>query len=210
MKLTAAFLTALSAVSAVTAASDGYWDVQSPGFRLVLRSSNSTYNGTALGACHQGAAIEGLCITGETVQDPPSSYTTFYHNVSSARNEAAGAANADGPISWLLRAGNLTVPSAMHLALDTTSNVANPTFFPGTDDFTSVAFEEDGCLYIDASRDDTVSPPVYFDPDRHVKNWYICLTRYSYLYTTLSWKVGLTGKPQNPSCQPVDVIRVHN
>ena len=72
------------------------------------------------------------------------------------------------------------------------------------------AFEEDGCLYIDASRDDTVSPPVYFDPDRHVKNWYICLTRYSYLYTTLSWKVGLTGTPQNPSCQKVDVIRVYN
>jgi hypothetical protein len=169
------------------------------------------HTSTALGACHQGAAIEGLCITGETVQDPPSSYTTFYHNVSSARNEAAGAANADGPISWILRAGgNLTVPSAMFLALDETSNVANPTFYPGTDKSTLVAFEEDGCLYINANRDDTVSPPSVFYPSRHVKNWYICLTRYSYTYTTLSWKVGLTGTPQNPSCQKVDIVRVYN
>jgi hypothetical protein len=98
----------------------------------------------------------------------------------------------------------------MFLALDSTSNVANPTFYPGTDKSTSVAFEENGCLYIEASRDDTVSPPVYFNPNRKVKNWYVCLTRYSYLYTTLSWKVGLTGTPQNPSCQKVDVIRVFN
>lgn len=98
----------------------------------------------------------------------------------------------------------------MSLALETTSNVANPTFYPGTDRFASVAFEEDGCLYIQADRDDTVTPPAYFNPSRHVKNWYVCLTRYSYTYTTLSWKVGLTGTPQNPTCQKVDVIRIWN
>ncbi|KAF3034800.1 hypothetical protein E8E12_004639 [Didymella heteroderae] len=200
-----------AALFTVTKAQNGYWDVPSPGFRLVVRSSNSTYNGTALGACHQGAAIEGLCVTDQTVQDPPSSYTTFYHNVSSARNEAAGATGIDGLISWTLRAGgNFTVPSAMFLALDSTSNVANPTFYPGTDKSTLVAFEEDGCLYIQADRDDTVSPPTYFNPSRKVKNWHVCLTRYSYTYTTLSWKVGLTGTPQNPSCQKVDVVRVYN
>lgn len=65
-------------------------------------------------------------------------------------------------------------------------------------------------MYISTGLDDTVSPPAYFNPNKKVKNWYICLTRYSYLYQTLSWKVGLTGRPQNPSCQKVDVIRVFN
>lgn len=164
---------------------------------------------TALGACHQGAAIEGLCPTGETVQDPPSLYTTFYHNVSSARNEEPDAANADGVLSWVLRAGgNLTVPSAMAMSPYLTSNVVNPIFHPGESPYTLIAFQEDGCTYVTASQDDTVSPPVYYDPSLKLKNWYVCLTRWSYLYQTLSWKVGVTGEPQNPSCQKVDVIRV--
>jgi len=166
---------------------------------------------TALGACHQGAAIEGLCFTSETLRDPPSSYTTFYHNVSSFGNDTAGAANVDGVLGWTLRAaGGLNVPSAMNIPFSGTSNIANPTFYPGTDNYDLIAFEEDGCAYIRASLDDTVSPPTWFDPSRKVKNWYICLTRWSYLYYTLSWKVGLTGEPQNPSCQKVDVVRVFN
>jgi hypothetical protein len=34
---------------------------QSAPFNLVLCSSNVTLNGALLGACHEGAAIEGLC-----------------------------------------------------------------------------------------------------------------------------------------------------
>jgi hypothetical protein len=34
---------------------------QSAPFNLVLCSSNATLNGALLGACHEGAAIEGLC-----------------------------------------------------------------------------------------------------------------------------------------------------
>lgn len=98
----------------------------------------------------------------------------------------------------------------MFLALTGTSNIANPTFYPGTDRSTNVAFDKNNCLYIEADMDDTVSPPAYFNSSHKVKNWYVCLTRYSYLYTTLSWKVGLTGTPQNPSCQKVDVVRVFN
>ncbi|KAJ8115813.1 hypothetical protein OPT61_g2624 [Boeremia exigua] len=205
MKLIALVLAGLSAF----ATAQGYFDVRSSGFRLMLRSSNSTLNGTVLGACHQGAAIEGLCLTGDTIQDPTSSYTTFYHNVSSSRNETAGAANAEGVLSWILRAGGgLIVPSAMSLSFDSTSNLANPTFYPGVNERDLIAFEEDGCAYIRTTLDDTVSPPAYLSPARKVKNWYICLTRWSYLYYTLSWKIGLTGQPQNPSCQKVDVIRV--
>ncbi|KAF9701681.1 hypothetical protein EKO04_000296 [Ascochyta lentis] len=201
---------AFAALSAVTAA-QGYYDVQSTGFRLIIKSSNSTLNGTALGACHQGAAIEGLCPTGETVQDPPSSYTTFYHNVSSANDQKPNAADVDGILSWILRAGgNLTVPSAMSMNPTPNSNVVNPTFYPGVSESTVIAFDTDGCTYISTWLDDTVSPPSYYDPPRKVKNWYVCLTRWSYLYQTLSWKVGVTGQPQNPSCQKVDVVRVFN
>jgi hypothetical protein len=42
MKLSAVIFAALSTV---TVAQNGYWDVPSPGFRLIVRSSNSTYNG---------------------------------------------------------------------------------------------------------------------------------------------------------------------
>jgi hypothetical protein len=98
----------------------------------------------------------------------------------------------------------------MFLSYSSTSNVANPTFFPSASNYNLIAFEEDGCMYMSTGLDDTVSPPAYFNPNKKVKNWYICLTRYSYLYQTLSWKVGLTGEPQNPSCQKVDVIRVFN
>lgn len=89
------------------------------------------------------------------------------------------------------------------------SNIANPTFFPGQDDYTLVAFKDCDNMYIKGYTDDTVSPPAYWDDETSkLENWYICLTRYSYLYTTLSWKVGVTGEPQNPSCQKVEVKRV--
>ncbi|KAF3000831.1 hypothetical protein E8E13_006841 [Curvularia kusanoi] len=207
MKPTIAII--LAVLSTLTTAQ--YYDLQSLGFRLFVKSTNTTINGTALGACHQGAAIEGLCLTGETAQNPPSSYTTFYHNVSSYANQPAGATNTDGPLSWILRAGgNLTVPSAMYLSLSSASNVANPTFSPGTEKYDVIAFNKDGSAYISVGLDDTVSPPTYFSPNLKVNNWYICLTRWSYQYYTLSWKVGLTGEPQNPSCQKVDVVRIFN
>ena len=98
----------------------------------------------------------------------------------------------------------------MSLSLSATTNIANPTFFPGVTKYDVIAFDDDGFAYISAGLDDTISPPSYYSPNRKVKNWYICLTRWSYLYETLSWKVGLTGDPQNPSCQKVDVVRVFN
>jgi hypothetical protein len=90
------------------------------------------------------------------------------------------------------------------------SNIVNPTFYPGVSGYTVIAFEESGYTYISAGSDDTVSPPTYYNPPRKLRNWYICLTRWSYLYQTLSWKIGVTGEPQNPSCQKVDIVRVFN
>jgi hypothetical protein len=62
-------------------------------------------------------------------------------------------------------------------------------------------------MYIPRNQDDTVSPPVGLEEVDKVQNWYVCLTRYAYLYETLVWKIGITGEPQNPSCQKVQVYR---
>jgi hypothetical protein len=129
--------------------------------------------------------------------------------VSSASNETAGVTNTAGGLSWTLRVGNdLEVPSAMRLSFNTGSNLANPTFFPSNDTYTYVGFKDCGNMYIDQYQDDTVSPPTYYSPNLQLESWYICLTRWSYLYSTLSWKMGVTGEPQNPSCQKVEVTRV--
>lgn len=166
---------------------------------------------TALGACHEGAAIEGLCLTGETLNDTASSYTTFYHNLSAYANDPSGAPDVSGVLSWNLRvAGNQTVPSALRFSFDPTSNVVIPVFFPDDQEYQLVDFDSSNSLYIPRGLDDCQSPPTYIDPPQKLKNWYICLTRYGYLYYTLSWKIGATGMPQNPSCQEVEVFRIWN
>ena len=162
-----------------------------------------------LGACHQGAAIEGLCLTGENIEDPASSYTTFYHNVSSSENAAANANDTLGVLNYILTAvGGLTVPSAMDFYQHPGSNLADLIFSPGWDDYRPVSFETCGSMYIPIYQDDTVSPPAYYEPTRKLKNWYICLTRFSYLYNALVFKIGVTGEPQNPTCELVEVLRV--
>lgn len=102
----------------------------------------------------------------------------------------------------------MNVPSAMRLSTSEVSNVAVPIFLPGESPYSLVLFDDCGSMYISAVQDDTVTPPKYFDPALKVMNWYICLTRWSYTYETLVWKVGLTGEPQNPSCEKVAVERV--
>lgn len=159
----------------------------------------------ALGACHEGAAIEGLCLTGEKQSDPAHSYTTFYH----ATSPDQPAVDNAGILYWNLTVNlNQTVPSAMRFSTDVTSNLAIPILMPGNSTYTTVYFTDGGCMYIPRAIDDTVSPPTYISPPQKLENWYICLTRYGYLYTTLTWKIGVTGTPQNPSCQKAQIQRV--
>jgi hypothetical protein len=51
---------------------------QSAPFNLVLSSSNTTLNGALLGACHEGAAIEGLCLN--IGSDAAASYNQYTFN----------------------------------------------------------------------------------------------------------------------------------
>jgi hypothetical protein len=89
------------------------------------------------------------------------------------------------------------------------TNLADIVFGPGYNRYTEVFFEAGSeRMYIGTSYNDLVSPPVYYETQQKPLNWYVCLTRYTYLVETLAWKVGSTGEPQNPSCQAVGVRRV--
>ncbi|KAF1943355.1 hypothetical protein EJ02DRAFT_502211 [Clathrospora elynae] len=172
----------------------------------------------ALGACHEGAAIEGLCFLNETLADPATHYSTYYHNVSSGYNDSANAADTNGVLNWpLIIGGNISVSSAMEFSYNPGSNVVVMYFSPGYSTYSLVSFEPDGAsgnstdggsMYISVSQDDTKSPITYYSPLRHLKNWYICTTSFGYTYNTLVWKIGVTGEPQNPTCVPVEVRRV--
>jgi hypothetical protein len=172
-----------------------------------LRPTTNCYpTSVSLGACHEGAATESLCPSGLHLNDTATRYDTFYHNVTSYNNSTANAIDTEGVINWHMVAnGDEIYPSPVHLSMDLTSNLAIPIMFP-SGDYTSISFDEDGYAYILAVQDDMVSPPEY--AAIKVASWYVCLTRWSYLYHTLVWKVGMTGEPQNPTCVEVQVRRV--
>lgn len=62
-------------------------------------------------------------------------------------------------------------------------------------------------MNIQSYLDDTKSPP----DSQHAHalyRWYVCNSNFEgYTYKTLGWVLG-NGKPQNPSCEKVDVKRV--
>jgi len=181
---------------ATTQATAQYLGQTSP-FKLVLTSQNRTLNGSSLVACHEGAAIESLCIYGKAS-------SVFFLNYT--RNWSPDPAlGLYGSLTWNLPSGDQNFSSAMELHINPTSNVALPLFSPGTS-HTPIAISENGKLTIPSSVDDTVSPPKYqtVAPSR----WWACTTRYGYLYQTLNWVLG-PGRPQNPSCQKVEVVRVY-
>jgi len=92
-------IASLLAVAATqTGAQDSSWSKQSVPFNLVLKSHNATLDGTYLGACHEGAAIEGLCPYGKT----PRPYEQFYFNTSMYRNSTSDDFQTQGLLTWNL------------------------------------------------------------------------------------------------------------
>ncbi|KAH7411863.1 hypothetical protein DE146DRAFT_256601 [Phaeosphaeria sp. MPI-PUGE-AT-0046c] len=208
MKLATLSFTAFA--SAALAQSENYYNITSRPFRLLLKSDNKTIDGTTLGGCHQGAAIEGLCVTDQRLENNATWYNTFTHNVSASAEP--NAIDTQGILAFtLLASGSMQIPSSMQLSINPTSNVAVPTIYPGFQQYTVVQFDDSGSLYIPAYQNDFVSPPESPSPPWKIKEWYVCLTRWSYLYTTLAWKVGMDSHspPQNPTCQKVEVLRVY-
>jgi hypothetical protein len=78
---------------------------QSPPFQLILLSDCDTYNGSALYACHEGAAIEGLC-TGN-VSSPVEDYNTFGFNYTTYEGETVDPnVGQMGTVTWELHGSN--------------------------------------------------------------------------------------------------------
>ncbi|RDW61343.1 hypothetical protein BP5796_11235 [Coleophoma crateriformis] len=180
------------------------FDVQSAPFKLVLLSE-CELNGTLLITCHEGAAIEGLCL-GDKDGATPSINEVFQFNYSS-ENFDNKTYNIPGYVTWILPASNINVSSAFGLNYSPTSNVAIPLFFPGSDFATTVSFDMYEYLNVQGYIDDTKTPITGQGSTFVEYRWYICDTYWGYAYTTLAWVMG-NGKPQNPTCTKVKVKRV--
>jgi len=77
----------------------------SPPFQLVVLSDCPTYNGSVLIACHEGAAIEGLCTSNATA---PEDYNTYNLNYTVYDGAPAIDPNVGqtGVLTWLLHGSN--------------------------------------------------------------------------------------------------------
>ena len=178
--------------------------INSKPFYLVLESSNAKLDGTALGTCHEGAAIESLC-KGVPISQSNPKYTTFKFQ------QQAPASNY-GQITFLedkQTHGKHLTPTktdfALTYAIDVEplgfynhpgSNVALPLF--GLGEVQDFSFDGQERLYIDPS--DANNKKLY--------RWYMCRQKFEgYTYDVLSWVYG-TDAPDNKSCQKVNVKRV--
>lgn len=83
---------------------------QSDPFNLYICSDNATYNGAGLFACHEGAAIEGLCVTqgGTTIEEGGSpTASPFYLNYSSFSGPDLGWLTFNLPVGGKFRLSSL-------------------------------------------------------------------------------------------------------
>lgn len=131
----------LSALLALTLslASAQEFNTSAP-FTLKLESDNEDINGQFLGACHAGAAIEQLCLSG--TDGTPVNYNTFTLNVTSGSTDFE-----TGPLVWILRGADFNLSSGLSFSQNLHSNVAVPTFTPSVS-YDYVGFDADNKLFI--------------------------------------------------------------
>jgi hypothetical protein len=166
---------------------------QSAPFHLSVVSNNATLNGSSFISCHEGAAIEGLCVSAAPGD-------IYYFNYSTATSEPYGY------LTWTLVGGNFVESEPLDLFYTISSNVALPLFQPAEYGL-YLGFDDEEFLGVPSYVDDTVTPPTYAN-GTFLQRWAICETYYTgYTYTTLAWIMG-EAEPQNPSCQKVQVKRV--
>jgi hypothetical protein len=220
--LSALFALTLSVVSAQE------YNTSAP-FTLKLESDNADINGQYLGACHAGAALEQLCLSG--TDGTPVNYNTFTLNVTSS-----STGFETGPLVWNLQGDSFNVSSGLAFIQNLHSNVAVPWFTPSpSNDY--VGFDADNKLFIYSATYDesafvageypagqptvpTYQVSVALSPwpgcfvlvclwdhmaDLVLFQWYACYTYTGYYYHALAWAT--SGKPINPTCEAVNVTR---
>ncbi|KAK7946264.1 uncharacterized protein PG986_010585 [Apiospora aurea] len=182
-----------------------------PFFLHITGKEDKTIDGYA-GACHAGAAIEGLCFAnGPKPSGDNVNYESFYFNYTG--NQDVDGAEV-GFLSWNLQlapgSDPAVVPSPMSFTFSTTSNVAQPMFGPGNSQ-QSVGFDKDGKMFVFGSMDDATfepdnRPPNPYQPKAYY-NWFVCWQYVgSYYYHAVGWATTLP--PHNPTCQAVDITQV--
>jgi len=194
-----------TAIALLSAGVSAQYTNQSAPFSLVVLSANTTYNSTVLGACHEGAAIEGLCVAG-AYNPPESSYSTFTLNVSATDTSYNTTLGETGYLTWELQGANFNLSEPLTFPYNPTSNVVVPLFYPSADtDAQLLAFDENDLLNVQGYLDDTTSPATAGTVAYY--RWYICTTNAGYTYTTLVWTLG-NAAPENPTCVKVDIKRI--
>ncbi|KAF9741142.1 hypothetical protein PMIN06_005572 [Paraphaeosphaeria minitans] len=193
------------ALSALTSAQ---YDVESKSFRLILSSKDTKVNGQTLSACHTGAAIESLCLSGtpSTSKPDPIAAATFRFNTSS-NIETPADGNVPGILTYKLNASP-PIPSSLEFFYDPTTNYALPLLFPGQGaDTQTLAFDKKNLLNVQGYVNYKTSPPTAGNTTAYYR-WYSCSTYFSgYQYVNLVWALG-DAKPETPGCAKVDVKRV--
>jgi len=196
--------TLIGGLLALAASATAQYTNQSAPFYLVLLSSNTTINGTALTACHEGAAIEGLCV-GTALT---STSVTYNFNTSISDVTYDPSIGEAGYVTYSLVGGNFVESETMILYYTPTTNVALPLFEPveADEDGIAVAFDEEGKMNIQGYENDTTFPVT--EGTTAYYRWWVCETYYEgYTYQTLAWVMGVS-EPENPTCVKVDVLQV--
>lgn len=193
---------------ALAALTSAQYDIESQSFRLVLSSADTSVNGQTLSACHSGAAIESLCLSGTPSTSKPTAIAAanFRFNTSSSIQTPPGGA-APGILVYELPTSPPT-PSALEFFYDPTTNYALPLFFPGQGAQTqTLVFDSSNKLAVQGYVNYSTNPPTSGATTNYYR-WYSCPTYFSgYTYVNLVWTLG-DVTPVTPGCAKVDVKRV--
>lgn len=202
MKLT------LPTTLAFAALGSAQFDVESKPFNLVLSSDDAKIDGQTLSACHTGAAIEQLCLSGGgSVSSPnPLAPATFRFNSSANTVPPGPAPGAPGVLSYQLPA-TPPIPSALDFFYDPITNFALPLLQPGYAGQT-LSFDAEERLGVQGYVNYKTSPPTAGQTSTYYR-WFACSTYFSgYQYQSLVWALGDGTEPETPDCAAVNVTRV--
>jgi hypothetical protein len=205
--------TAFSIASLIAAASaQGFYNITSKPFQLLLTSEDGTINDT-ISACHTGAALESLCLSNSntTSKPEPTQYSTFNFNSSVYAQAPPNdiALGVPGILTWFLPVGNIgPVPSSVYFNYDPSTNIAVPIIETGDSNPQLFAFNDQDELIVQSYIDWTADPPKAGETYA-LKRWYACKTYFAgYQYENLAWSLGAL-EPENPTCVAVNVKRVY-
>lgn len=193
----------LLALAASTATAQ--YTIQSKPFYLELLSDNTTINGNTISPCHEGAAIEGLCVGGPLTS---TSQLYTFNSTTSTGLEYNATLGEPGYLTYTLDSSAFNESEPMMLYYNPTTNVALTLFQPveSDEDAIAVAFDVDGKMNIQGYESDTTLPVT--EGIQAYYRWWVCETYFEgYTYEALVWVMGVY-EPEIPNCVKVDVTRV--